>query len=442
MPNLLYVLGYFLLLLYLPKNAEGMLLKASPLIFLIFFYGYITLYQKRSPFAFRKGYTHIYLTSGLLIIGLFRTNKPDVDVMGTLVKVLLFGLFVVCTIKYTEWYVTRHKSYLKLLIVAIVMPYVLYGLANYALWTIGFKVGTYEETTIGQAVMLSQFGMTMDRVKFPLATGFNSFASLLGGLLTISLLMGLFAKRYRLLSLVSSLLFGIMLLLIDSRSALLYPLVVGLVVFLIRKRQSIHVTKHLVWLQFAAPFLLILTLQGLADWVGVQSVARSAEELHTGNSRVLIWGIALSKIATMNPVYLIGYGEYGHFASGASLLWAPFFSRFDAAELMHPHNTLLMILFDYGLVGLAGFCFLLYRVFHLLSMTWSTHRTFSLVVLGYLLYFLLLSITESFFGFYYLNTSYLLFSVVIIQAVVAEQVATRTPTKSKRIVSQDALSIV
>lgn len=418
MTTLLYIIGYFILLLYLPKIADTTIVKALPLMYFGIFYYYMIVIKKQfSTLKFNKNYNHIYFSAIILTVGLFRTNKPDVDLLGSLVKVLSFLMFLVCTSTYATWYAKKYRgNFIKLFLIVNLVPFVLYCLVNVIFWMLGVTVGKYEETNIGSALMLSQFGIQIERVRFPLATGFNSFAALLGGLFVVSTLGIRFSKIYKYLLWLGAILYFSMLLLIDSRAAIIYPAIIFVLVTKMYNRNRIDFIRFLPVVQVAGPILLVFFLQFAASNPIFESFSRSSEDLQTGNSRSIIWGISLAEFLNFKPEHLAGYGEYGHYASGASSSWAPFFGRYENSELMHPHNTIFMILFDYGFLGLIVYFFLLNRSIKMVRLTWSYNREFNSLIIGYIMYFLILGITESFFGFYYLNSYYLLFSILIVQA--------------------------
>ncbi|MGA0557756.1 O-antigen ligase family protein [Larkinella sp. VNQ87] len=288
---------------------------------------------------------------------------------------------------------------------------------NIVFWFLGVTVGQFEETNIGQALIISKIGINIDRVRFPLATGFNSFATLLGGLLTISLTSIRFIPKYKLISISSSIIFFVMLLLIDSRAAIIYPIIIFILTNIIYKKNNIKLIRFSPLIQIGGPILFMLFFQFASQIALFDSISRSSEEVQTGNSRSLIWAISISKFQDFNIYSLLGHGEYGHYASGASIAWGSFFGRFENSDLMHPHNTILMILFDYGLLGIIIYLYLLNCSIKMIIKSWKYDKKFNILIISYLLYFLIIGITESFFGFYYLNTYYLFFSVLIIQAV-------------------------
>lgn len=420
MTTVLYIIGYFILLLYLPKVADNPIVKALPLMYFLVYYIYLTLSTRKLPaLPIKRNYTAIHVASIILIIGLARTNKPDTILMGSVVKVLSFLAFLMCTIAYSEWYVRkRNKDFILFFFLVNLVPYLLYCFVNIFLWASGISVGKYEETTIGEALLLSQLGINIERVKFPLVTGFNSFATLLGGLFSVTL-MGLVSSfRYKSLLWLSLAIIFVMLLMIDSRTALIYPVLCCLLVLFLKKREKIGILRTFPITQIFGPILLVLFLQLVSNIPFFASLSRSSEDLQTGNSRTMVWTMALTEFIEFKFDHIAGYGEYGHYESGASALWAPFFSSYENSEMMHPHNTILMILFDYGIIGLIAYFFLLYRSINMVISTWKFNKDFNSLIVTYLAYFLIIGITESFFGFYYLNSYYLLFSVLIVQAAV------------------------
>ena len=108
-------------------------------------------------------------------------------------------------------------------------------------------------------------------------------------------------------------------------------------------------------------------------------------------------------------MHIFGYGIYGHYKSGASTLWSNFFTSFeDASELVHPHNTALSVLFDYGYFGLIVLYGVLLKIAGLIKRQFKSEENYekSCVLAGFFNVFLPDIRYRVLFGFYYLNTIY------------------------------------
>jgi O-antigen ligase len=122
-----------------------------------------------------------------------------------------------------------------------------------------------------------------------------------------------------------------------------------------------------------------------------------------------IWAIAITEFLTFKPIQIIGYGLFGHYGSGASHLWSYFFVAYSNPEAVHPHNTFLSVLFDYGYLGAVFFLLSLFVIVNKVKSIWKEHKDIAIFFLAFFMYFVLISITESFFGFYYLDAIYIIF---------------------------------
>ena len=143
----------------------------------------------------------------------------------------------------------------------------------------------------------------------------------------------------------------ISLLLTDSRSKFIYPVIVCAVLYWSVKRNAI---KHIFYghlLLFWVHFTNVLV-----HYPGMifSFLSRSSEDLATLVTLMFfIWLISPMEFLHFNSMHIFGYGIYGHYKSGASTLWSNFFTSLRMLqELVHPHNTALSVLFDYGYFGL------------------------------------------------------------------------------------------
>jgi O-antigen ligase len=123
----------------------------------------------------------------------------------------------------------------------------------------------------------------------------------------------------------------------------------------------------------------------------------------------------MKEFYNLDVKYLLGLGEYGHYASGISVKWQNIFSGFEeGTEMVHPHNSVFMIIFDYGYLGLLLFILLLRKNNNQLIKLYNYDKIFSVISLNFLLYIILIGMTESIIGFYYQNFIYLIYAYFLI----------------------------
>ncbi|KOS06363.1 hypothetical protein AM493_10230 [Flavobacterium akiainvivens] len=331
-------------------------------------------------------------------------------------KVLTFLSFIFAfTI---QIYRNINKGALYAFVNTVYKPIILFIVLNIVMYLIGFK-GPYDEESIGKTLMLSYFGISVDRVRFPLVAGINAYGSLIGILLVISFVGWGIIKIYK-----KTFLYGIIaciftLLLTDSRGPIFYALIIFcLIKFFYAKSKSPRFLWIIPLLGFIGPFIVIWVLNFLATTSYGASVSRSSEDLLTGNGRLLIWLPAVSEFLTFKSQHIFGYGEYGHYVSGRSLEWEYIFGSKENSQYVHPHNTILSLTYDNGYVGVVLFTIIQYYIIRIIKKIWNSSRNMAYIFLSNILFFNLVGITETMFGFYYQNVIYLFFAVNIFAFII------------------------
>ncbi|MCF2518424.1 O-antigen ligase [Dyadobacter sp. CY351] len=310
-----------------------------------------------------------------------------------------------------------------------ILPFGIYALINILLWIFEFSFESTNELVIGKALLLEKFGIFVNRIKFPLANGINSYGTVVGGLLTISLVYLFVVKKNKLSTMGIITVLITTVLLTDSRGALIYSfLILGAIWYYRSSKSFPAVFKIVPLMPILGSFLLISVTQILSTTGLGAFLSRSSGDLESGNGRFLIWGYSLTEFIQFKIIQVIGYGDNGHVGSGVSNLWQNMFLTYGETTNMHPHNTTLAILFDIGYIGLAVYIYFLWRVLTIIQKFWNINRNFSLVMLSFLLYTVLIGITESLYGFYYQNSIYFFFSIFAI-AFVAETIYDRQQVK-------------
>jgi O-antigen ligase len=286
----------------------------------------------------------------------------------------------------------------------------LYVALNLFVFSLGISNGIK-----GEALILSNFGVNIGRVSFLFSNGVNSYGSFLGILLSLSLIGCFVIKRNKkifLIGLVSSM---VSLLLTDSRGAIAYSfLILGAIKFYYFKVDKPKFLYFVPILTIVGPLLLLLFLSFLSTTEYGSIISRKDGDLATGNSRAIIWGIAVSEFLNFElNHHIFGYGEWGHYTSGASPKYALVFGDSYEANFMHPHNTSISILLDYGYFGLIIYTMIQYKIINIIKKYWSTNKAISCLLLANILYLNLVGIGETMFGFYYQNVTYVFFMINI-----------------------------
>ncbi|MFH0902003.1 MAG: hypothetical protein V2A73_15340 [Pseudomonadota bacterium] len=121
----------------------------------------------------------------------------------------------------------------------------------------------------------------------------------------------------------------------------------------------------------ALPVLFLSTVYGdvLENWLHARGVkfSRSVGDIATLSNRVTIWSVVLERSSESWHSIAVGYGAYGHWASGASEDLLPLFVwGHSRANLTTCHNSLFQVLLDFGILGVVVFVSLLFCILRLI----------------------------------------------------------------------------
>ncbi|UHG92238.1 O-antigen ligase family protein [Spirosoma oryzicola] len=374
----------------------------------------------------------------MILIGNFRSNYPDQTIGFTISRTISTLLLFSALLLAIRYYVyKRGFSVIDIVANFILIPYTIYFLVNFALWISGVTLKESvmtEEVVNKEAVLLSYLGLTINRVQFPLSTGLNNYAVIIGAIFSISLILLIIIqdKKYKLLSFFSSVTSLSTLLLIDSRVAIYFPILICFFLKLSKNSNFlVKITPRLFYLVILGPLFLYLFVPLLAYLPFIDMITRNSEELATGNSRFLIWSICLTEFFNIKPIHLVGYGYFGHYGSGVSLEWADIFSTWIDGDLKTSHNTLFTILFDYGYLGLIIYSLVIYNTSKRISKFWNINTKTSLLTFGFISFNLFAGITETLIGFYSPNYFILFFLFLFTEMVSNSHKTTLSQTNYK-----------
>ncbi|RAK02557.1 oligosaccharide repeat unit polymerase [Larkinella arboricola] len=402
-------IAFSLTLLGFESFTNNIVIKLIPLLLLVLLLLYNIFNQKNKRRITPPPYIYILLC--IIIMGTIRNNHPNSSITHEIYRLSCFLLVIITFIQTINTTTIKLENDLhKLFYWTIYIPIFILILINILGHLIGLTSIRDMEVNLGEALILSEFGIHVDRVLFPFAIGFNSYSIIVGIFLLLSIYSLLFYNRYKLITIIGFALSTATLLLIDTRSALLYPFILLPVVFYIRKKPKM---PSFIW---ATPLIMIfgsaLLMTILTFAVKIPELAflgRSSTDFETGNSRSFIWLISSLEFISFKPIHLIGYGEYGHYKSGASLEWSNIFGQWgDSSDLITPHSVFYSILFDYGYIGLLLIIIFQYKIISLISKYWKSSTTTSILLALILFYWNLIGVTEAAFGFYTPNILILL----------------------------------
>ncbi|CAH0996742.1 hypothetical protein EMA8858_02877 [Emticicia aquatica] len=399
----LFTIGFFSILLSLQYNTDIQIFRVFPIVYFIL----LTLFNF-GKLPTTKEYFFFYILIIILVFGKLRSNNDEYNLSFKLHDSLLFILFIFNLLQTLKFIINNEKKeFTSKLILGILSPFFFLTLLSIILKLLNLSPKGFIEQSVGRVVLLSYFGFDMDRTSFPLTGGINSFASLLGALFTVSFLAFLLVHSKKGLFLIYSIFFFFMILIHDSRGAILFSTISIFVSIFLKIINKIKFSILIPFFSILLPFIFVYILNSEFISNKADFLQRNAQEINTGNGRLLVWGYAVTSIIEFDwNQLLFGFGEFGHYGSGASSSWAPLFSSYERPELTHPHNTILMTVFDYGIIGLITLLILVYRIIRINMKAYRVYQTINLISIGFFIYFFLIGTTESFFGFYYLNCIY------------------------------------
>ncbi len=250
-----------------------------------------------------------------------------------------------------------------------------------------FSISHEIDGVVGRNAILSVLGIGGNRVRFPMATGINSFGLLSGA----SLLLGLF--RYQQAKLYGTLVISVSLLatvLTDTRSALLFAFLSFIFCAILNTRYR----GQFALLAFVMPFVsfvgfpLLAMATPLLEKAGLgDSAFRGSADQAKGNVRMSFYRVVFERALESPEGISLGYGYMGHKTSGAALAYSAYMTDTDdrRASRRTPHNGILSMLLDNGLLGVAGFLGLTAGMIRSLMSSSGSERRYAMGLLSYIL---------------------------------------------------------
>lgn len=217
---------------------------------------------------------------------------------------------------------------------------------------------------IGHSVLLSYFGVYLDRVLFPLAAGVNGMGPITGAaiLIGISIITNHISNQSQAQQRSRALLFGtiltlssiFILLCIDSRFTLFSVIFTIITIkFLPQRFLKRTITTTMVMTPLL-PYIIPYVAKIVDNLSILTSLSRHSNDVISLNSRVYVWESAARLLSQILPQHLIGYGFRSQQVP-ANAVYLYRFTQFNNPEL---HNYSLQYIFDTGYIGLAIFIIL------------------------------------------------------------------------------------
>ena len=347
----------------------------------------------------------IFFISFLLIISLLRSNHPDYDESAILYKIYFFIvqiLYLFTLINSVK--LKRANDIYNFLEYIVIYPFAMFCIINIVLYFNGIVFDDakyFEDLETGKSVILSTLGIEISRVIFPLANGLNALSIVVGSIFTATGALLIIGRRYSVFNILSAISFIVILLMIDSRMAIFSPLLIFTIIIFRKSLQNTIKTifKITPYLFIIIPMIIFLSLPLLKTF----NVTREDESLDSDFIRFVIWGISLDTFSNFSFLHLIGYGEYGHYGSGASKSWENIFTSWGKSKIITAHNAALSLIFDIGYIGFIYFIIFYRSLIKNLMLNIKNGNEVAYIILGFLLYTSIVGASESFIGFYISN---------------------------------------
>jgi hypothetical protein len=407
-----FSLVFFIVLLNLDKTTDSSVLKFIPILSLL---AYVTVNVIVSPKVRKINFPIVfYLLILIVFIGILRNGDPNSSLFSAVNRMLVYLFTIIAFIQALSIGIKQQLSAQTMFVWSFLIPLLGLVLINLVGYAAGMRSIVTEGTELGEAVFLGELGISMQRASFPFSTGFNNYSVVVGELLLFSLFGFRYFKEFRILMLISIVFAVVSILLVDTRSALIYPFLIFLLLSIVLKNiRSPRILWVIPFLIIFGPFLLVTVLGILVDIPSLAFLSRNSHDFETANSRTLIWLGASIEFLEFKLIHLIGYGEFGHFSSGASKSWSYIFSSWegDSSLLVTPHSSFYATLYDYGYLGL-----LILIIFQLIQLKfirkhWMDQSGLFIVLAAFLIYWNLVGVVETFIGFYVPN-SMILFTMI------------------------------
>ena len=324
---------------------------------------------KNSPVLVRRFNKRLalpFLFAGILVLSFFTSVAYEASHALSLMRpaaLLLFSLVfgaLYFSFPHNQRDCTRaiHSLFLSL---------ILFAWANFLLYLLGVEAQKQLHSYgNGKATLLLLLGFDTNRVMFPLASGLNSYGSILAlgsayASYSLGRTQGKIARTFYLLTIVLAL---VSLLLLDSRMAIACW-AVGLfgTLFRLPKNTLAYLYKVVVVTVPFSSIVLLFSVVLLDSVLAGSAIARNSSDISTASNRIFIWGPVIQKVGSPKLENLIGYGYRGQIGSGVSDLNRYYFEhRLDSHETKTVHNLGLQYYLDIGILGLIIFVTLLLRV--------------------------------------------------------------------------------
>ncbi|NMB55526.1 MAG: O-antigen ligase family protein [Leptolinea sp.] len=406
------------------------LLTLVPFLFVISRNSISVITQQRLRFNSKiLAFLLVYLcVLGIAVLrSTFSDSFPLQSTLGNYVLWFTFALFGILVFSCCQ-NIARWKLYQEAIYYGIIVYVLVNVLANF----LGLTNQEELYVTSRPAVMLQFFGISTNRVLFPLASGINTFGIVAGAAICISIILVVNStqRKDRVFGTIGLISGVYAILLTDCRGGLFFSAVTIFTAVIFPNRYL----KTFRWLPLIAPFLPFLYIfiqENIPFWV-IQGLLRTP---FLGNVDILsgrgtIWKTIIDHYSNFQFIHLFGYGYHGEVISGLSQEYSYLFTNFINSDWITVHNYFLQTLLEIGYLGLILMVWFITTITtRLAKMVTANPRDNSAKILFYLMfYFILAGTTETVLSTYHLELFFIF--LLIIAAVGATPAIHSMPQKN------------
>lgn len=359
----------------------------------------------------------------IIMVAILRTGNPESSLISNLSKCIQ----LLCVLLYVYLFMSeylQHSSDLQKvgqeLVKLILIPPTLAVVVHCALYILMYNSSKSILSDGEQyAAILGAFGLSVQKKLLPITdTHPNHVGIYAGSIFAMFLTLLAFIRLKgieKLFFYVCYAAVGVMLLLVDSRASIAYSLLVPVFIVLISKIRTYSFFYLFVFVLPFMPLVMLSTLEAFSHAEVAKEVSRGgSDEIATGNSRKFVWQGNLEELLDAKLIHFVGYGEIGHYTSGASRKYAHHFGP-DPEKLISAncHNNLLQAIMDAGYIGACLFLFLIFIVIKNCIFLLRRGFRFAYALLAFIFYYMLSGIMEAIFGFSHSAYNSIFFAVIL-----------------------------
>jgi len=317
---------------------------------------------------------------GMISVGYLRANIsgliPFTGFLSAIFRLwtLVLGIFLIL-------YVSMLKGDMKIVNGALFISLNFYIFLVVMLHLIGIENANrsiFDDS--GPARLLSLVGISIERVRFPMASGVNVFGVLSSFAIVANvslLILKVYSRGSRLLVIAGLALSSYVIICADSRAAIAYTLLSVSIILYVRDRKVMKLSFVPVLIPFSA-VLIFASANVLPDEILLALSRGGSGSLIPG--RDVLWeGIGSHFLHDFSFLHFLGYGLWGQVTSG---IINPFFATvFSDASIenrllsSNVHNFALQTLIDFGYIGLLFSIFFFVKVLKSLFTCFLRYRS-------------------------------------------------------------------